>query len=76
MLYTAAGPLVPALDSYWIKIHVFAAVLASGAFMLSGVVALLYLLRARHDERVAAAEPLASPSRWAPRCRRRRRWTG
>ncbi len=54
VLYTAAGPLVPALDSYWIKIHVFAAILASGAFLLSGVVALLYLLRVRHDEQVAA----------------------
>jgi cytochrome c-type biogenesis protein CcsB len=54
VLYTAAGPLVPALDSYWIKIHVFAAILASGAFLLSGVVALLYLLRVRHDDQVAA----------------------
>jgi cytochrome c-type biogenesis protein CcsB len=54
VLYTAAGPLVPALDSYWIKIHVFAAILASGAFLLSGVVALLYLLRVRHDGQLAA----------------------
>jgi len=54
VLYAAAGPLVPALDSYWIKIHVFAAILASGAFLLSGVVALLYLLRVRHDDQVAA----------------------
>jgi cytochrome c-type biogenesis protein CcsB len=54
VLYTAAGPLVPALDSYWIKIHVFAAVVSSGAFLLSGMVALLYLLRARHDEQVTA----------------------
>ena len=61
VLYTAAGPLVPALDSYWIKIHVFAAVLSSGAFMLSGVIALLYLLRARHDERVTAGEPVRFP---------------
>ena len=54
VLYTAAGPLVPALDSYWIKIHVFAAILSSGAFLLSGVVALLYILRARHDGQLAA----------------------
>jgi len=53
VLYTAAGPLVPALDSYWIEIHVFAAILSSGAFLLSGVVALLYLLRRRHDDQVA-----------------------
>ena len=54
VLYTAAGPLVPARDSYWIKIHVFAAILSSGAFLLSGVVALLYLLRARHDSQVVS----------------------
>jgi cytochrome c-type biogenesis protein CcsB len=61
VLYTAAGPLVPALDSYWIKIHVFAAVVSSGAFLLSGIVALLYLLRAKHDEKVAAGKPLRFP---------------
>ena len=61
VLYTAAGPLVPALDSYWIKIHVFAAVLASGAFMLSGVIALLYLLRAKHDEKVTAGKATRFP---------------
>ncbi|MCW2599645.1 MAG: putative cytochrome assembly protein [Frankiales bacterium] len=53
VLYTAAGPLVPALNSYWIKIHVAAAVTASGSFLLSGVVALLYLLRSRYDDRLA-----------------------
>jgi len=53
VLYTAAGPLVPALDSYWIQIHVFAAILSSGAFLLGGIVALLYLLRSRHDSQVA-----------------------
>ena len=61
VLYTAAGPLVPALDSYWIKIHVFAAVLSSGAFLLSGVVALLYLLRSAHDARVVAGARLRFP---------------
>ena len=54
VLYAEAGPLVPALNSYWIKIHVFAAILSSGAFLLSGVVALLYLLRVRHDGQVAS----------------------
>ena len=32
MLYQDAGPLVPALHSYWLVIHVLAAVIASGAF--------------------------------------------
>jgi cytochrome c-type biogenesis protein CcsB len=61
VLYTAAGPLVPALHSYWIKIHVAAAVTASGAFLLSGVLALLFLLRARYDDQVAAGKPVAFP---------------
>jgi cytochrome c-type biogenesis protein CcsB len=54
VLYTEAGPLVPALNSYWIKIHVAAAVVASGSFLLSGVIALLYLLRSRYDAGVEA----------------------
>jgi cytochrome c-type biogenesis protein CcsB len=61
VLYTAPGPLVPALDSYWIKIHVAAAVLCTGAFLFSGVVAGLYLLRLRHDERVAAGSAVRFP---------------
>ena len=61
VLYTPVGPLVPALDSYWLKIHVAAAVLSSGAFLLSGVVALLYLTRARYNERIAAAQPVRFP---------------
>ena len=61
VLYTPAGPLVPALDSYWIKIHVAAAVVCTGAFLLSGVLAALYLLRLRHDERASAGAPVRFP---------------
>jgi cytochrome c-type biogenesis protein CcsB len=56
VLYTAAGPLVPALNSYWIKIHVAAAITASGSFLLSGVVAVLYLLRHRYDAQLTARQ--------------------
>ena len=66
VLYTAAGPLVPALDSYWIKIHVFAAVVSSGAFLLSGIVALLYLVRAKHDEHVVAGRASRFPVSMGP----------
>jgi cytochrome c-type biogenesis protein CcsB len=59
VLYAEAGPLTPALDSYWIKIHVFAAILASGAFLLSGVVALLYLLRSRFDAHPSGRFPVS-----------------
>ena len=61
VLYTKAGPLVPALNSYWIKIHVAAAVTATGAFLLSGVIALLYLLRARFDARTDVGQSVRFP---------------
>ncbi|HUR14424.1 MAG TPA: c-type cytochrome biogenesis protein CcsB [Mycobacteriales bacterium] len=72
-LYTAAGPLVPALNSYWIKIHVAAAITASGAFLLSGVVAVLYLVRSRYDETAAllSADPRATRRGWLRRRRQR-----
>ncbi|MFI9555923.1 c-type cytochrome biogenesis protein CcsB [Nonomuraea endophytica] len=44
-LYTAAGPVVPALNSYWIAIHVSAAILASGLFIVAGAAGVLYLIR-------------------------------
>ena len=53
VLYAKAGPLVPALNSYWIKIHVVAAITASGAFLVSGVVTVLYLLKDRWERRTA-----------------------
>jgi cytochrome c-type biogenesis protein CcsB len=61
VLYTKVGPLVPALNSYWIKIHVAAAVTASGAFLLSGVIALLYLLRVRFDARTTLGRSIRFP---------------
>lgn len=46
-LYVPVGPLVPALNSYWLVIHVSAAILASGAFTVGALSAVLYLVRAR-----------------------------
>ncbi|HEX2316092.1 MAG TPA: c-type cytochrome biogenesis protein CcsB [Thermomonospora sp.] len=46
-LYTPVGPLVPALKSYWIAIHVSAAIVATGAFTVAGVSTVLYMLRSR-----------------------------
>ncbi|KAB8190500.1 c-type cytochrome biogenesis protein CcsB [Nonomuraea phyllanthi] len=43
--YTAAGPVVPALNSYWIAIHVTAAIISSGLFTMAGVSGVLYLVR-------------------------------
>ncbi|MFZ5849957.1 MAG: c-type cytochrome biogenesis protein CcsB [Actinomycetota bacterium] len=51
VLYVPAGALVPSLDSYWLVIHVSAAVLSAGAFTLGAAVSVLYLLRARAERR-------------------------
>lgn len=57
-LYTAAGPVVPALNSYWIAIHVSAAILASGLFVLAGVTGILYLVRGDGLSRLPSREYL------------------
>jgi cytochrome c-type biogenesis protein CcsB len=49
VLYTQAGNLVPALHDYWIWIHVAAGITATGSFILSGVVTVLYLLKERWE---------------------------
>jgi cytochrome c-type biogenesis protein CcsB len=49
-LYTKAGPLVPALNSYWLKIHVTAAATASGILLVGFVAAVMYLIRAGYED--------------------------
>jgi cytochrome c-type biogenesis protein CcsB len=48
-LYTAVGPLMPALNSYWLKIHVTAAITASGILMVGFVAAALTLIRTGYE---------------------------
>jgi len=60
MVYTPAGELVPALQSYWIAIHVTAMIIAIGLFIFGAVVTTLYLLADRSERRLAAGLP--SPS--------------
>ncbi|MBV9698979.1 MAG: c-type cytochrome biogenesis protein CcsB, partial [Candidatus Eremiobacteraeota bacterium] len=63
-------PAVPALQSYWIKIHVPIVVTAYAAFMVSFCVALLYLLRAgfenRYRSRSARVRGVAAAAGGAP----------
>ncbi len=51
LLYVPAGPLMPALHSYWLAIHVLAAILASGAFFVGAVTAALFLVKDRAERR-------------------------
>jgi cytochrome c-type biogenesis protein CcsB len=44
-LYDDPGPLRPALHSYWIAIHVTAAVTATGTFAVAGLATVLYLVK-------------------------------
>jgi cytochrome c-type biogenesis protein CcsB len=54
VLYAKAGPLQPVLQSYWLKIHVVAAITATGAFMVAGVASCLHLARRRYEKGLAA----------------------
>jgi cytochrome c-type biogenesis protein CcsB len=49
VLYTPVAPLMPALNSYWLKIHVTAAATASGILLLGFVPAALFLIRTGYD---------------------------
>ncbi|MCZ2821953.1 c-type cytochrome biogenesis protein CcsB [Modestobacter sp. VKM Ac-2977] len=53
-LYAEAGPLVAALRSSWLAIHVSTATIGFGIFFVSGIASVLYLVRTRRDATVAA----------------------
>jgi cytochrome c-type biogenesis protein CcsB len=50
VLYAPAGPLVPALNSYWLFIHVTAATIASGILLMGFICAALHLIRSGYDQ--------------------------
>jgi cytochrome c-type biogenesis protein CcsB len=56
LIYTAAGPLVPALQSYWLSIHVTAMTLSTGIFFVAAVLGIMYLVVVRYRARVAAGK--------------------
>jgi cytochrome c-type biogenesis protein CcsB len=53
-LYTNAAPVMPALQSYWLPIHVSVVSLGSGVFLVGGVASILFLLK---------RSPLGEPDR-------------
>jgi cytochrome c-type biogenesis protein CcsB len=60
-VYVEAGPLQPALDSYWIAIHVTAAVGATGILLVGCVFALLHLLKRNFDRRISDGRAIRFP---------------
>jgi cytochrome c-type biogenesis protein CcsB len=55
LIYVPPGPLVPALNSYWLRIHVVLAMVGSSLFILGTVFTVLYLVRERRERREARA---------------------
>jgi cytochrome c-type biogenesis protein CcsB len=53
-LYSNAAPVMPALQSYWLPIHVSVVSLGSGVFLVAGVASMLFLVK---------MSPLADPGR-------------
>ena len=63
LLYRPSAPLVPALQSTWLVVHVAAAILSGGVFLLSNAIAGTYLWldsMERKGERTAFAKRLPS----------------
>ncbi|MBK9738198.1 MAG: c-type cytochrome biogenesis protein CcsB [Actinobacteria bacterium] len=56
VLYTEAAQLVPALKSYWLVIHVSAAIICAGAFTLAAATAGLSLVRSRLERKAGGAD--------------------
>jgi cytochrome c-type biogenesis protein CcsB len=57
VIYTPAGSLVPALNSYWLVIHVSAMIVASGLYIVGAVVTAMYLIADRTERRALAGLP-------------------
>ena len=58
LVYVPPGPLVPALNSYWLRIHVVLAAFASAMFMVATVFTVLYLVRDRRERRSPVPAPV------------------
>ena len=58
VLYVAPAPLVPALHSYWLAIHVTAAIIASGVFTVATAATFMFLIADRYAVAQAAGRPV------------------
>jgi cytochrome c-type biogenesis protein CcsB len=56
------SPLQPALNSYWIKIHVVAAITGSSLFAIGGIATILFLIKDRSERRSLAVHRDRAPA--------------
>ena len=55
--HVAVSPLQPALQSYWLVLHVLVAILGTGFFTLAAALSAVQLLQVRRERAVAAGRP-------------------
>ena len=58
VLYVPAAPLMPALHSYWLAIHVTAAIVASGVFIVGTAATVMFLIADRYALASKAGKPV------------------
>ena len=69
-LYVEAAPVVPALQSIWIPVHVSIISIGCSIALISGVASILYMLRMYNRE----GKERASWANWSRRCRMLKSW--
>ena len=75
--YIQADQVQPALQSYWLIIHVGVAITATGIFTVAFAASVLQVLRSFREEALAAVDgPAVTVGSTSPRSDRFRRWVG
>lgn len=69
VLYADVAPVVPALKSFWLPIHVTIVSVGSGVFLVSGVASMLFLYRLRQPEGQESGNVLGAIARRLPDAR-------
>lgn len=69
VLYADAAPVVPALKSFWLPVHVTIVSIGSGVFLVSGIASLLFLYRLRQPEGAESSNILGTIARRLPDAR-------
>ena len=64
VLYTSAGALVPVLNSYWLVVHVAAAIASGGVFTIGAVAVVLHRVRVRVDRTSGSRPPTGVVARY------------